>query len=248
MSLGERARALRFVGYYFGGFPFANRRILQAHGRGGREAARAAWKANTSRALEIGGAEVRVVGEENIPDGGCVLVYNEASLVDLVLLGHVVYDYADCGVGAEIFKRIPYMAEVADIFRVVIFERGNRAAADEMLATITSWVSDGGTLAMGGEGRVTKDGSVGRFKRGGCLVAIRAGVPVVPVAHAGGSEMFPMGSMRMRPGTLTVSFGEPMPTDGLTEEDAPEFAQRVREEVVRMREQFRVHDGSAPVG
>ena len=48
-----------------------------------------------------------------------------------------------------------------------------------------------------------------------------------------------MGSMRMRPGTLTVSFGEPMPTDGLTDEDAPDFAQEVREEVVRMREQFR---------
>lgn len=92
---------------------------------------------------------------------------------------------------------------------------------------------------MGGEGRITRDGSVGHFKRGGCLVAIRAGKPVVPVAMAGGSEMRPMGSLRLRPGRLTVCFGEPMSTAGLTDDDAPDLAARVRDEVVRMREQHR---------
>jgi 1-acyl-sn-glycerol-3-phosphate acyltransferase len=230
---------MRFLTFYFGGIPLMNRRVLRAYQRGGLEVARAAWKATSERALKIAGADLQVVGEENLPDEGCVLIYNEASLVDLVLLHHVIYDHADCGVGAEVFKRIPYMMKVAEVFRVVIFERGNRRAADEMLDRVTKWVSEGSKLAMGGEGRLTKDGSVGHFKRGGCLVAIRAGAPVVPVAHAGGPEMLPMGSMRMRPGKLTVSFGKPMSTDGLAEEDAPEFAQRVREEVVRMREEFR---------
>ena len=81
-----------------------------------------------------------------------------------------------------------------------------------------------------------KDGTVGHFKRGGVLVAVRAGVPIVPVALAGGSDMLPVRSLSMRPGRLTVCFGKPMSTEGLTEEDAPDFAQRVREEVVRMRD------------
>ena len=38
-------------------------------------------------------------------------------------------------------------------------------------------MAQGAKLAMGGEGRLSRDGNVGHFKRGGCLVAIRAGVP-----------------------------------------------------------------------
>lgn len=179
MSLLDIARGIRFVTYYFGGAPLTNRRYLREYKRGGVEAGRAVFRERSGRALRIAGAQLEVVGEENIPDGGCVLIYNEGSLVDLVLLHHV------------------------------IFERSNREAADKMLDQVTSWVADGAHLAMGGEGRLTRDGSVGHFKRGGCLVAIRTRAPVVSVAMVGGPDMMPMGSLRLRPGRLTVAFGRP---------------------------------------
>jgi 1-acyl-sn-glycerol-3-phosphate acyltransferase len=246
MSLLESARGIRFVTYYFGGAPLANRRYLKEYKRGGLEAGRAVFRERSGRALRIAGAQLEVLGEENIPDGGCVLLYNEGSLVDLPLLHHVVYEHSDACVGAEIFKRIPWMTEVAHKMRAVIFERGNREAADKMLEQVTSWVADGAHLAMGGEGRLTKDGSVGHFKRGGSLVAIRARAPVVPVAMVGGPDMMPEGSLRLRPGRLTVAFGAPMSTDGLSDDDAPEFAQQVREKVVELRERFRDPPATSP--
>jgi 1-acyl-sn-glycerol-3-phosphate acyltransferase len=245
MAMRERIRACHFVAQYFGGVVGANRRILRAYELGGYEAGRAAWRKRAERALEIAGGDLHVSGTEHIPDGGCVLVYNEASLLDLVLLDLVVYDHADVGVGAEVYRRIPLMAEVAEKMGIVLFQRGNREEAGLMLDRVTGWVSEGRRLAMGGEGRMSKDGGVGHFKRGGCLVAIRGAVPVVPVALAGAPEMFPFGSLRLSPGPLSVTFGEPMSTEGLTEEDAPELAQRVREEVVRLREQRKAELGIA---
>jgi len=239
MSLSEVARGVRFLVYYVGGAALINRRVLRAYERGGHEAGRAEMRDSADHALRIAGAETIVTGEENIPAGGCVLIYNESSLVDLVLLHRFIFAHGDAGVGAEIFNIVPWMKEASEKMRVVIFKRGDREAADRMLAKVTTWVSEGTHLVMGGEGRLTRDGSVGHFKRGGCLVAIRAGAPVVPVALTGGPEMMKVGSLRMRPGPLAVTFGKPMSTEGLTDDDAPAFAQRVRAEVITLREKAR---------
>ena len=53
------------------------------------------------------------------------------------------------------------------------------------------------------------------------------------------------GKAQVWPGPLSVTFGEPMSSEGLTEEDAPELAQRVRKEVVRLREERKVELGIA---
>ena len=82
MSLLDIARGIRFVTYYFGGAPLTNPRYLREYKRGGVEAGRAVFRERSGRALRIAGAQLEVVGEENIPDGGCVLISDEGSLVD----------------------------------------------------------------------------------------------------------------------------------------------------------------------
>ena len=138
MSLSDRARGLRVLSYYFGGMPLWNRRLLRTYEEEGFEAARRRWLGYSGRALELAGAEVNVIGEEHIPERGCVFVYNESSLVDLVLLHRVIYEHADAGTAAEIFARIPWSREIAEKFRVVIFERGNRNSAP-IVSTPSSW-------------------------------------------------------------------------------------------------------------
>jgi 1-acyl-sn-glycerol-3-phosphate acyltransferase len=57
------------------------------------------------------------------------------------------------------------------------------------------------------------------FKKGPFVLAIRAGVPVVPVLIRGGFENLPKGSIAVRGLPMSVNFGEPIPTAGLTYED-----------------------------
>ena len=53
------------------------------------------------------------------------------------------------------------------------------------------------------------------FKEGAAYIAIKAGVPVVPVALVGMRELLPMGSVHIRSGRVTVRVGDPIPTAGL---------------------------------
>ncbi|MDO8250888.1 MAG: lysophospholipid acyltransferase family protein [Rhodoferax sp.] len=233
--LSEVVRGTHFLVSYFGLAPLVNRRFLLAWNRGGPCAARDIFRAHCDRALKIAGADVTVEGEHHIPSEGCVLVYNEASLLDLVLLQRYVFEHANIGVAAEVFAKLPWTRETFAKSGIVIFQRGDRAKVERMLAVVTEQVAQGAKLAMGGEGRLTPDGSVGHFKRGGCLVAIRARAPVVPVALSGGPSMMTVGSLRLRPGKLWVTYGEPIATVGLAEDAAEQLAARVRERVVALR-------------
>lgn len=74
------------------------------------------------------------------------------------------------------------------------------------------------------------------FREGAAYIAIKAGVPVVPVAIAGLRELLPMGSGHIRSGRITVRVGAPIPTAGLKLDARAELTQRLHDEVARMLE------------
>lgn len=234
-AICEAARGAHFMVASFALLPLANLRFLRAWEQGGPAAARAVYRSHSDRALAIAGADVRVEGEQHVPTGGCVLIYNESSLLDVVLVNRYVLEHATFGVAAEVFGRLPWSRAAFAKAGIVTFQRGDRDAAERMLRIVTQRVAQGAKLSMGGEGRLSPDGSVGHFKRGGCLVAIRAGVPVVPVALAGSPSMMPAGSLRLRPGILRISYGVPVSTEGWSEAGAAQLAALVRDRVVALR-------------
>jgi 1-acyl-sn-glycerol-3-phosphate acyltransferase len=83
------------------------------------------------------------------------------------------------------------------------------------------------------EGTRSVDGSVARFKGGMFLVAIDAGLPVVPVSIAGSRHVMLKGRLMTCPGHVTVTVHEPIPTAGVGREGARELAERVRAVVCR---------------
>jgi 1-acyl-sn-glycerol-3-phosphate acyltransferase len=81
------------------------------------------------------------------------------------------------------------------------------------------------------EGTRSVDGSVTRFKGGMFLVAIDAGLPVVPVSIAGSRHVMLKGRLMTRPGDVTITIHEPIPTAGTSREHARLLAERVRDVV-----------------
>jgi len=78
------------------------------------------------------------------------------------------------------------------------------------------------------------NGELRHFKEGAALIAIAAGVPIVPVALTGTREVMPMGSLRMVPGRVNVRIGTPIATEGLTSKDRKVLSEKVREQVASM--------------
>ena len=83
-------------------------------------------------------------------------------------------------------------------------------------------------------GRSRPDQGLREFKEGAVYIAIKAGVPLVPMALVGLRELLPMGSGHIRSGTVTLRIGDPIPTAGLHTSDREELTRRLQDEVARM--------------
>jgi 1-acyl-sn-glycerol-3-phosphate acyltransferase len=72
------------------------------------------------------------------------------------------------------------------------------------------------------------------FKEGAAYIAIKAGVPLVPMAIVGMRDLLPMYSGYIRSGHVVLRIGDPIPTSGLKLSDREELNERLYAEVARM--------------
>ena len=89
------------------------------------------------------------------------------------------------------------------------------------------------------EGTRSVDGRVGRFKAGGFLLAIQAGLPIVPVAISGSRHVMLKGRLMTKPGTVRLVVQLPIQTAGRYEptvEGARRLAAEVRAQIVAIVE------------
>ena len=111
-------------------------------------------------------------------------------------------------------------------------ERGKRGQGAELTARMRTEIDEGRSILAFPEGSRTRDGRVQRFRTGIFHMAQQLGAPIVPVAVTGSFDLMRPGSFVIRPGNqITVYCEKPIETVGLTEEDVPELAKRVRDVV-----------------
>jgi 1-acyl-sn-glycerol-3-phosphate acyltransferase len=72
------------------------------------------------------------------------------------------------------------------------------------------------------------------FKEGAAYIAIKAGVPVVPMALSGMRRLLPMGSIHIRSGRVVLRIGDPIPTAGIRLSGRTALNQRLYQEVARL--------------
>jgi 1-acyl-sn-glycerol-3-phosphate acyltransferase len=126
---------------------------------------------------------ITIVGLDNVPDkGGAVIVANHRSLMDPPLLGSVLERPVRFMAKVELFK---YSALAWLLRRLKAFPVNrlgvDRTAVKEAIATVSS----GQLLGIFPEGSRSKDGQLQQGHAGAALVAIKTGVPVVPVGILG---------------------------------------------------------------
>ena len=87
------------------------------------------------------------------------------------------------------------------------------------------------------EGTRSRTAELLPFKKGGFIMAIKAGAPIVPVAVQGGTAAMRRGSAFVQPVRVSIRIGRPVPTAGLTLEHRDELVARVRAEVQALLDQ-----------
>ena len=75
------------------------------------------------------------------------------------------------------------------------------------------------------------------FKSGAARIAMQAGCPIVPMAIVGTRKILPPGSAHLHPGRAELRIGDPVPTDGLANGNAPKLIRDVQAIVGKLSEQ-----------
>lgn len=204
-----------------------------------KSVARGYLASSFQRILKICRIRVVQVNAPKLPDSGYVVCYNETSFADVFAFPTTVLPLVDRVAAAEVYGRIPYGKRACAKLGIELVARGHRASSERLIQRVVDAVQSGESISWGGEGRLSGMDGLRRFKRGACLIAIRAGVPVVPVAFYGGFKALPTMSLRARPGEVLVRFGDPIYPDNYTEDQAREMADHVRTVVEQMYEDLR---------
>jgi 1-acyl-sn-glycerol-3-phosphate acyltransferase len=140
---------------------------------------------------------------------------------------------------AELFK-IPVFGPAMRAVGMIEIERQNRKAAFAAYDGAAKQIKDGNSVIVFPEGTRGYDYAIRPFKKGPFVLAIAAGVPIVPVLTHGTLAVIGKGSMLVHPGKVDVHLLEPVSVEGFEYDDRDALAGIVR---ARIAEALALHYG-----
>ena len=174
-------------------------------------------RAMTWAARWICGLRWEVVGEENLPDGPAVLLPKHQSTWETFFL--IWWTPRDL---CFVFKRellyVPFFGWGMGLLKMIHIDRARkRNAFDSVVTQGAAQLASGRWVIIFPEGTRIPAGTQGKYKSGGARLAIRTGVPVIPIAVNAG-RLWPKKKLIKTPGLITVSIGKPIESSGKTPE------------------------------
>ena len=157
-------------------------------------------------------ARIRVHGVEHVrPDQPYVYMANHSSLIDTpALFAYLPHPFRIMA-KRELFY-VPFMGWHLWTAGHFPIDRRNARKTVASLRRVIEGVRNGRSLAVFPEGTRTPDGRLQAFQPGVFKIAVKAGVPIVPVTIRGTFELLPKTTLAPRPGRVDVILGEPIDT------------------------------------
>jgi 1-acyl-sn-glycerol-3-phosphate acyltransferase len=194
-----------------------------------------------------GGIKVRVHGLETSDDTEPrIFASNHVSWFDVAGLAKVLPRHKFVA-KAELFK-VPIFGRAMRAAGMVEIQRDNRKAAFGAYEVAAERIRQGNSVVVFPEGTRGRDYRLRPFKKGPFVLAIAAGVPVVPIIVHGTIEILRKGSFRVHPGTIDIHLLEPVSTTTVDYDHREALMQTVRTRMAdAMRDLYGVEALPTPV-
>ena len=181
------------------------------------------------------GVRVRTSGRERAAAAdGCVYFANHESLFDIFVLLAALPGRLRFLAKKSLFS-VPVLGWSMAAAGYVPVDRDDRRQAAESLEIAAARLRGGMRVIIFPEQTRTRTGELLPFKKGGVLLALKTGAPIVPVAIAGTFAIQQRGGFWLSPGRVEVEIGDPIPVEGMTVADRHALTARAREAIEALR-------------
>ena len=163
------------------------------------------------------GVRYQIIGAEHIPQAPCVVLSKHQSAWETMAF-QVIFPPQVWVLKRELL-RLPFFGwGLAMMSPIAIDRSAGREALRQLLEQGKQRLAHGFWVVIFPEGTRIAPGRRGKYHVGGAWFAARSGAAVLPVAHNAG-ELWGKKAFIKYPGTITVSIGEPIATQGMKPDD-----------------------------
>ena len=155
------------------------------------------------------GVRVRVKGLERIPAGTCIFAANHTSSADAPAVVGAIPRRIAILLKRSLFEW-PIVGQAFHLAHFIPVDRFNRESAIESLEKATVALRNGQSFLIYPEGTRSPDGRLQEFKKGTAVMAIKSGVPLVPVACSNAHRIMEKRKLAIKSGEILVEFLEPV--------------------------------------
>jgi 1-acyl-sn-glycerol-3-phosphate acyltransferase len=182
------------------------------------------WLLRGILGLSLLGVKIKIIGQENIPEGRAILAPNHTSNWDPPLVGTTLPIPLHFVAKSQMFKPVVGWLLQKGLTHPVRREGGDTQAIRKFKSILQS----GQKLVMFPEGTRSRDGNLQPFKSGVATLAMWTGAPIVPVAIQGARELWPPGQRfpKLR-GQVQIVIGAPIFPSGESNKDEIERLNRL---------------------
>ena len=178
--------------------------------------------------LKLGGVRLSVTGQEYLDQHPTYLyIANHQSLSDPAALFLSSPHDLRFMVKKELWK-LPLVNFGMYLAGFVFVDRGSGFKARPSMDVAVNRLRQGNSFLVFAEGTRTRDGRLGAFKRGPFLMAIEAGIPILPVSISGSYQVLSPSSITVRSGTIHLTFHPSIEMKGKKPKDAVSLMRQVR--------------------
>ena len=179
--------------------------------------------------LMVSHIRVKVIGLSNIdPKQPYIYMCNHQSNFDIpVIMAHLPVQFRWLA-KAELFK-IPIFSTIMRRAGYISIDRKNRKSSFESLKRAAATIRKGASVMIFPEGTRSLDGSILPFKPGGFVLAVEAGVPLVPIILHGTAKIMPKNQKRITPGQVILEIKPPIETAHYNRKTRDDLMKKVRD-------------------
>jgi 1-acyl-sn-glycerol-3-phosphate acyltransferase len=188
--------------------------------------------------LILTNTKVSVIGTENVlsKEPGIYMANHQSDIDILILLAHVPGQFRWI-VKKELFQ-IPIFGAAMKKAGYIEIDRKNHARAMISIEAAARKISEGKSVMSFPEGTRSKNGMVKPFKQGMFHLAIKSGVPIVPISIIGAHKIMPKRSLMIRPGNVTIVIDKPIDVKGYSIENRHDLIEKVRNTIIKNCEEY----------